>query len=297
MANVLRSMSEEMAALVDRVGTSVVRVEGRRRMPASGVVWSEEGLIVTAHHVLEEDEVKVGLPDGTRLSGAVVGRDPTTDLALLRLPEKELHATAWVEPQSARVGHMVLALARPGKAVQATFGIVSALEQEWRTPAGGAVEWFLQTDLVMAPGFSGGPLVTMSGEVLGINSSALARGLSLALPMPTVRRVVESLLALGRVRRGYLGIGVQPARLPSPLAGTIGQETGILVNSVEPDGPADRAGLIIGDVLLALDGRPLLHPESLMALLHGDRVGQPATLRLLRAGKVEECRVTVGERL
>jgi S1-C subfamily serine protease len=176
------------------------------------------------------------------------------------------------------------------------LGIVSALGGSWRTPAGGEVDPYLQTDLVMYPGFSGGPLVDVEGAVLGLNTSALLRGISLTVPTTTVRQVVETLLAHGRVRRGYLGVGAQPVRLPANLAEELGQETGLLLVSVEPDGPAGQAGLMLGDTIVALDGQPVRHMDELLALLDGSRVGTSAPLRFVRGGQPQELTVTVGER-
>jgi S1-C subfamily serine protease len=176
------------------------------------------------------------------------------------------------------------------------LGIVSALGEGWRTPAGGRVEPYLQTDLVMYPGFSGGPLVDVAGGVLGLNTSALLRGISLAVPTPTVRQVVETLLAHGRVRRGYLGVGAQPVRLPADLAEQVGQETGLLLVSVEPDAPADEAGLTLGDTIVALDGQPVRHMDELLALLGGDRVGASVPAGIVRGGQTQELTVTIGER-
>lgn len=297
MADVLRNLSDALAATVATAGAGVVRVEARGRIPASGILWSPDGVIVTAHHVVEREEsIGVGLPDGQTVAAALVGRDPTTDLAVLRSDAKGLTPAAVAEPDSLRVGHLVLALGRPGQTVQATLGIVSALGEEWRTPAGGQVDAYLQTDLVMYPGFSGGPLVDVSGRVLGLNTSALLRGISLTLPTPTLRRVVEALLTHGRVRRGYLGVGAQGVRLPAALEQQLGQETGLLLISVEPDGPAGRAGLLLGDTIVALDGQPVRHMDDLLALLGGERVGVSTPVRIVRGGVVQEMQVTVGER-
>jgi S1-C subfamily serine protease len=278
----------------------VVRVEARRRLPASGVLWSADGVVVTAHHVVEREEnIKVGLAGGGSAAAELVGRDPTTDVAVLRLEgvqAGQLTAPAWAGPEDLRVGHLVLGLGRPGESVQATLGIVSALGGDWRTPAGGTVDPYLQTDLVMYPGFSGGPLVDVAGRVLGLNTSALLRGISLAVPTPTVRQVVEAVLAHGRVRRGYLGIGAQAVRLPAPLAGQLGQETGLLLMSVEADSPAGRAGLLLGDTIVALDGQPVRHMDDLLGLLGGDRVGASVPARIVRGGQVQEVSVTIGER-
>ncbi len=215
---------------------------------------------------------------------------------MLRADTIDLAVPTWAEPDDLRVGHLVLALGRPGSTVQATLGIVSALGESWRTPAGGRVDPYLQTDLVMYPGFSGGPLVDVSGHVLGLNTSALLRGISVTVPTTTLRQVVETLLAHGRVRRGYLGVGAQPVRLPTALAEQLAQETGLLLVSVEPDGPADRGGLLLGDTIVAFEGQPVRHLDDLLALLSGDRVGASVSLRLVRGGLVQELTVTVGER-
>lgn len=297
MSNVLLDLSNDLVTIVGTTGLAVVRVEARRRLPASGVLWSSDGLIATAHHVVERDDnITVGLPDGQTVTAKLVGRDPTTDLAVLRADIKDLTPPTWAGPDALKVGHLVLALGRPGKTVQATLGIVSALGGSWRTRGGGQIDRYLQTDVVMYPGFSGGPLVNAAGHVVGINTSALIRGTSLALPTPTVRRMVEDLLAYGQVRRGYLGVGIQPARLPVALAEQLGQETGLLLVSVEPGSPAEGAGLFMGDTLVALDGQPVRHHDELLALLSGDRIGATVPMRIVRGGQVQELQVVIGER-
>jgi S1-C subfamily serine protease len=297
MAEVLQNLSNALADTVAAAAAGVVRVAARRRLPASGIVWSSDGVCVTAHHVVERDEnIEIGLSDGQTAPATLVGRDPTTDLAVIRAQASGLAAANWTGPDSLRVGHLVLGLGRPGRNVQATLGIVSALGEGWRTPAGGRVEPYLQTDLVMYPGFSGGPLVDASGQVLGLNTSALLRGISLAVPTPTLREVVETLLSHGRVKRGYLGVGAQPVRLPANLKEQLGQETGLLLVSVEPDGPAGQAGLMLGDTLVALDGQPLGQMDDLLAMLGGDRVGRAVPVRIIRGGQVQEVTVTIGER-
>jgi S1-C subfamily serine protease len=199
------------------------------------------------------------------------------------------------ESADLRVGHLALALGRPGKTVQATLGIVSALGQSWRTPAGGQVDLYLQTDVVMYPGFSGGPLVDARGQVLGLNTSALLRGVSLAVPVSTLQRVIESLLAHGRMRRGFLGIGIQPVRLPVDLAQQVGQETGLLLTQVSDGGPAKQGGMLLGDTIISLDGQPVPHHDALIALLGSDRVGTTVPVRVLRAGQIQVLEVVVGE--
>jgi len=296
MTQLIANLSDALAETVERGSTGVARVEGRNRLPASGIIWSPDGIIVTAHHVLErEDDIRVGLPDGQTVPATLVGRDPTTDLALLRIQATDLIPPTWVEPDSLRAGNLVLALGRPGKNIRATLGIVSALGSSWRTPTGGTLDRYLQTDLTMYPGFSGGPLVDAEGHVIGVNSSALLRGTTLTIPTPTVRRVVETLLTHGRIRRGYLGVGAQPIQLPQATAQHLNQETGLLLVSVEPDSPAEKSHLFLGDTIVSIAGQPVRQLDDLFGVLSGDRVGTVVPVRILRGGEVRELSVTIGE--
>ena len=297
MTEILSSLSDELAQVVAGAGPVAVRVEARRRLSASGIVWSTDGTIVTALHAVERDEnISVGLPDGGTIPATLVGRDPTTDVAVLRVAATDLAATTWSDVDNARVGHLVLALGRPGGSVMATLGVISALDETWRTPAGGQIYRYLQTDVVMYPGFSGGPLVDATGRVLGLNTSALLRGIALAVPSSTLRRVVESLLSHGRIRRGYLGIGAQPVRLPEALTQEFSQETGLLVFSVAPDSPAEKGTLLLGDIIVALDGHPTRHLDDLLTRLNGDSVGAKLPVRIVRGGQGQKLVVTIGER-
>lgn len=301
MASVLQDFSDALALTVEGTGPAVVRVEARRRLPATGIVWSAAGVIVTAHHVVEQDDhVGIGLHDGRTLSARLLGRDPTTDVAVLQAQigqgQLPLTVPTWADPADLRVGHLALALGRPGQRVLATFGIISALGEGWRTPAGGEVDHYLQSDVVMLPGFSGGPLVDAAGHIIGMNTSAMLRGVSLTIPAPTLRRVVETILSHGHVRRGYLGVSAQAARLPALLAQQLQQESGLLLGSVEADGPADKAGLFMGDTLISLDNQPVRHLDDLMALLTGERVGRPLPARIVRGGQVQTLDVVIGER-
>ena len=293
----LTNLSNALAETVAAAGPSVVRVEARRRLPASGIVWSADGVVVTAHHVIErEDNIEVGQADGETVAATLVGRDPTTDLAVLRARMDGLQPARWAATDGLRVGHIVLALGRPGRSVLATFGIVSALGDAWRTPMGGQLDRYLQTDVVMYPGFSGGPLVSAAGQVLGLNTSALLRGISVTVPTATVRQVVEALLAHGRMRRAYLGVGAQPVRLPTALEQQFGQETGLLLVSIEPGSPAERGRLFLGDIIVALDGNKVAHMDDLLVLLSGDRVGKAVPVRIVRGGQTQDVTVVLSER-
>jgi S1-C subfamily serine protease len=299
MRDVLQQVSDALAATVEAASPGVVRVEARRRLPATGIVWSPDGVIVTAHHVVEQDDaIHIGLPDG-RTTATLVGRDLMTDLAVLRAHTTGLTPAAWADPDhhSLRVGHLVLALGRPGRAVQATLGIVSALGERWHTPAGGLIDAYLQTDVVMSPGFSGGPLVDASGHVVGLNTSALLRNMSLTVPVPTVRRIVAMLLTHGRVRRGFLGVHVQPVRLPAALAQQLGQETGVLLIAVESGSPAEQGGLLLADILVTVDGTPVRQHDDLLARMSAERIGTPVPVRIIRGGQLQEHQVVIGERM
>ena len=295
MTDVLQNLSNDLAATDEAANRSLVRVEGRRRMAASGIIWSDNGLIVTANHVVERDEnIGVGLPNGAVVNASVVGRDHTTDIAILKVQANELTPAAWAT--DAKVGHLVLAVGRPDAGVQATLGVVSAVGESWRTGAGGMIDQYLQTDVVMYPGFSGGALVTAGGQMLGMNTSGLANGVSLTIPAVTLQRVAQALQAHGRVRRGFLGVSAQPVRLPAPVAAQVQQETGLLLAAVEQGSPADQGGLYLGDTLVALDGQAVRHMDDLMAILSGDRVGKAVTAKIVRGGQVHETSVTIGER-
>jgi S1-C subfamily serine protease len=296
MSDILTNFSNDLAATVAAAGQSVVRVEGRRRMSASGFIWSADGIIVTAHHVVERDDnLKVGLPNGETVSATLVGRDPSTDLAVLKVTASGLTAIAHDSFDALRVGHLVVALGRPGKDVNVTLGIVSALGEAWQSALGGKVDRYLQTDVTMFPGFSGGPLVGMDGKVLGFNTSAM-RDISLTIPVPTIARVVESLLTHGKVRHGYLGIGTQPVKLPAAQRDEFKQETGLLIASVEADSPAAKSGLFLGDTLINLNGKPTRNVDELSALLGGDAVGAKVPVTVLRGGQVQSVTVEIGER-
>jgi S1-C subfamily serine protease len=296
MSATLASLSAELSGVVATLGPSVVRVEGRRRAASSGVVWSEDGVVVASHHAVDFDEnVPMGLADGRGATAKVVGRDPGTDLAVLRVEASGLVPARWTAA-GPRVGELVVSLSRPGRSARARLGIVSAAGGEWRAPSGERLESYLETDVALHPGFSGGLLASVSGEALGVNTAGLLRGVSLAVPEAAVKRVVEALLSRGRVVRGWLGIGTQPVALPADLRSRLGQPAGLIVLSVQPDGPAARAGLLLGDVLLRAGEEKITSPAALLPCLDADRVGQVLALSVLRAGEERSLTATVAER-
>jgi S1-C subfamily serine protease len=296
-SGVLAALSNQLAGAVERAGQSIVRVEARRRQPASGVVWSADGLIVTADHVLErEEDLLVGLPGGETASATIVGRDAGTDLAVLRVSAQGLQPIE--QGPAARVGHLTLIVGRPGDSLGTSIGVVSALAGPARPWRGGQLEGFIRTDATFYPGFSGGPLVDSAGRMIGLATSGFGQGAGLVIPLETVRRVSGALLQHGRVKRGFLGLSSQPVALPDALRQRLGleQESGLLVVGVEAGGPAEQGGLLIGDVVLALGGQPTRHTEDLRRLLGSERIGQPMAVRVVRAGEPRELSVTIGER-
>lgn len=296
MAEVLSGLSKELAELVKQTSPSIVRVEARRRLPATGIVWSADGLIVTANHVVEKGkEIKIGLEGGQTVLAEVVGRDSSTDIAVLRA-DATLQPAQWTKAEAIEVGNLVLAVGRPGEKVMATLGVVMTIEGEWKTREGGHFDHYLQTDVVMYPGFSGGALLGAGNQILGLNSSALGRGASISITHATVERVVNALVKHGKIRRGYLGVGIQPVNLPAGVAQSLGQETGVLLISVEAGSPADQAGLILGDTLVQVDGQPVRSVDELMTLLSGDRVGKTLAIKVVRAGELKALSVTVAEK-
>lgn len=291
---ILPDLSRDIAALVERCSPSVVTVDARRGRAATGLGWADN-LVLTAAHALEhEDEIKV-LAGTSSTAASVVGRDPGTDLALIKVDGLSTPAAARGQSAGLRPGHLVLAVGRPGQ-LQVTLGIVSGMSGAYRSWRGSQVERLIETTAELLPGFSGGPLLDAEGKVVGINSWNFGRGLSRALPIETVERVVESLRAHGRIRRAYLGVGTQPVRLADGLATQLGQVSGLLVVTVEPGGPAANAGFLQGDTIVSIDGEAVRQLDDLFNAVRRLEVGSTHALRLIRAGELKELSVTVTER-
>lgn len=289
-------ISNELAAAVEAAGPSVVRVAGGRR-PASGVIWSADGIILAAERVVRRDEdVAVTLADGRELAATVAGRDPSTDIAVLRVQAGGLPAPAWRDAADVKVGQLALALGRPGRTVRARLGILSAVGPEWQFPGGSRIDRYVETDIEPAFGISGGPLLDAEGRAIGMNTAGLRRGLVLTVPAATLRRVAETLLTHGRIRRGYLGVSAQTVPVPPALEPAAQQRAGLLIFGVEPGSPAERAGLLVGDLVLAVGGRPVYRTDELMTLLTEERIGATETVRFARAGQIREGQITIGDR-
>ena len=295
----LTTLSDDLSAAVESAARSVVAVHGGRRFGASGVHWRQGVIVATDHSLEHEEDLSVTLPDGTRVEAQFAGRDPSTDLAVLKIASSTCPVSEKTDAKALRIGHVVLAVARQGgDGPAASMGVLSALSGAWTTWRGGRVDAFIRADLTLYPGFSGGPLVDVRGNVIGINTSGLTRNWSVALPASTVDRVTDALLARGRIARGYLGVGLQSVRIPDAIARNLqlARGGGAIVVAVEPASPAERAGLLIGDVLVALDNAAVTDVEDIHGLLGPERVGAKASLRVIRAGGLMDVAVTVGER-
>ena len=297
MANALTDFSNGLTAAVEKAGTSTVTVDARKRYPASGIAYSED-LVLTADHVVtREENLKVMLPDGRSLAATIAGRDPGSDLALLRLAEKALSPAKTSD--DVKVGQLVLALGRPGsEGMQVSWGIVTSINGPARTFRGGMLDEFIRSETTPYPGFSGGPLINTEGEVLGLNTSGLTRGSSLTIPNKVAWRTAQALATHGSVKRGYLGVRTQPVEIPEGSRQELEreQEHGLLVVWLEEGGPAVAGGLLVGDILVAVNGQSVGDPDDLFSALNSETVGKAISVEVLRGGRPETVQVTVGER-
>ncbi|WP_232072558.1 S1C family serine protease [Paraburkholderia pallida] len=268
-------------------------------MPSSGVIWRHGVVATAAHTIRREDGIEVTLTDGSRVAALLAGLDLGTDLAVLRLDGVDLEPVESGDARSLKPGHMALAVARADEfGVSADFGVVGSTGGPWRTWRGGQLDAFVRLDGGLRPGFSGAALADMRGQVMGICTSALMRGAGMVIPGMTVERVTDELLAKGRVSRGYLGVGTQQVSLPDAWVNKLNLpfNSGLLINSLAPGSPAEQAGVLIGDVLIELDGRPCRDMDGVHAALGSASIGEQLQITLIRGGERHACSVTVGER-
>ena len=300
MASVLASFSQELAAATEQAGPSVVAVHARHRVPSSGIRW-RKGIVVTANHtVRREDDIAVLIQGGKRVSAKLAGRDSGTDLAVLKFEEEGTLATPqFADSSTLKLANFVLALGRTrfGNLV-ASAGIIGGLGGEWRSWRGGRIDQSIRLDLALYPGFSGGPLIDVDGKVLGLNTNGFGRGRAVTIPVSTVNRVVDELLDKGYIARPYLGIAMQPVAIPETLRAKIKSSVagGLMVLHVETGGPADKAGIVLGDVIVELQGKPALDTEHIQDLLASAKVNEKLATTVIRGGAPLELSIALGER-
>jgi S1-C subfamily serine protease len=298
-ASTMAKFSDELAAAAAQAGQSVVTVFARRRIPSSGIYW-REGVVVTAEHAIRrEDEIKILLPDGTRLDAQLAGRDPGTDLAVLKVENGKTAVPQFSDAAHLKLANFVLALGRTraGNLV-ASSGIIGGIGGEWRTWRGGRIDQSIRLDLELYSGFSGGPLVSVECKVLGVNTNGLGRGRAVTIPVATVNRTVDELLEKGYIARPYLGIAMQPVAIPENLRGKLKSVAsgGLMVLHVEGGGPAEKAGIVLGDTIVELAGKSTLDTEHIRGLLTSAKIGDTVGATVLRAGSPVEVSIKLTER-
>ena len=294
----LSALSAELTTAVAAAAASVAYVDAHPRRDASGIAWDEHHVVTVEHAIDREDDIELRLEGGATARASLVGRDPSTDVALLRT-EAHLRPAPRADLSRLAVGNLVLGIGRDEDGLTgASFGIVSSLDGPWRTWRGGEVDRFVRPDLSAFPAFSGGPLVDVTGAVVGMNTWGLSRRMALTLPISTLERVVTELASGGRVRRGYLGVALQTVRLPEALRAAYGltQRTGAIVVDAAPGGPAEHAGITLGDVIVALGDARIEDSEDLQNALGGVAVGAARTLRVIRGREARDVTVTLAER-
>jgi S1-C subfamily serine protease len=291
------ALSEELAGTVERAAGFLVAVHARPRITTSGIHW-RDGFIVTADHGIQrEEDIRVTLPNGDTVAAQLKGRDPGTDIAVLEVQTK-IERTPETIAQ-ARPGELILVTGRHAEnGPSASMGIVSLTGGPWRTWRGGRMDSLIRLDIGLYPGLSGGAVLNAKGQALGLATSGLTRYGAVTVTCATIDRVLGELVEHGQIRRGYLGVGLQPIQLPDHLKKQLGvqQHTALLLLSVEPGGPAHQTGLTIGDILLRVNQTDVTDVEDLQNALTADSIGQSHQVTFARGGEAQVISVTAGER-
>jgi S1-C subfamily serine protease len=295
----LIALSNALAQDTERAAASAVAVHTEPRGSSSGVVW-RAGVIVTAEHALRRDEeIQITLPDGRVVAATLAGRDPSTDVAVLKCAEAASPIAQIADASTVKPGSLALVVGRTRvSGPVAALGTVSLVAPERRTWTGAALAPYIRLDVGLQPTTVGGAVIDAHGHIIGIATPRFARFGALAIPAATVNRVVDTLLQKGRIPRGYLGVGLQPVRLPENLRQSLhrSEKTAAIVLEVEPEGPAHKAGIVIGDILVALAGQPVAHLEDIHAKLAAESIGKSLAVNFIRGGALQEASIVVGER-
>jgi serine protease Do len=300
MSAELIELSNALAQITERAARSTVAVHTEARGSSSGVVW-RPGVIVTAEHALRRDEeIQVTLPDGRVVPAVLRGRDSATDLAVLKCAEAGTGLPEFGDVGLLKPGSITLAVGRTrASGPVAALGVVSLVAPERRTWTGAALAPYIRLDVRLQPTAVGGVVIDAQGHASGVATTKFARLGAIAIPAHTVSLVVDTLLEKGRIPRGYLGIGLQPVRLPEALRQSLqrNEKTAAIVLDVDANGPAHKAGIVIGDILVSLGGRQVAQLEDIQSQLHGEVIGKPVAVKFIRGGAIQEVSMLIGERL
>jgi serine protease DegQ len=299
MASQLVELSNALASATEQAAATVVAVHSEPRGSASGVVW-RTGVIVTSEHALRRDEeIRVTLADGRVAQATLVGRDPSTDLAVLKCAEATTSIADAGDPSTLKPGSLILAVGRTrASGPVAAFGVVSLVAPECKTWTGVSLSPYVRLDVSIQPTAIGGAVVDAAGKIFGVITPRFGRFGSTLTPAATVNSIVDTLLEKGRIPRGYLGVGLQPVRLPEALRQTLNREerSAVIVLEIEPDSPANRAGLMIGDIIVSLAGNAVSRLEDIHSKLQGSAIGKPLAIGFVRGGALQEAEITIAER-
>jgi S1-C subfamily serine protease len=299
MSAELIALSNALAEATDRAAASTVAVHTEPRGSSSGVVW-RKGVVVTADHALRRDEeIHLTLPDGRVVGASLAGRVASTDLAVLQSAEVSSPAEETADALSIKPGSLALVVGRTrASGPVAALGAVSLVVPERRAWTGAALAPYIRLDIGVQPTAIGGAVIDAHGRLMGIATPRFARFGAIAVSAPTVNRVMDVLLQKGHIPRGYLGVGLQPVRLPDALRRTLQRDdkSAAIVLEVEPEGPAHKAGIVIGDILVALAGRAITRLEDVHGQLGGESIGKSLPIKFLRGGALQEANIVVGER-
>jgi serine protease DegQ len=282
--DVFRALDQALAAAVAAAAPSTVHIS-RGHGGGTGIVWAADVVITSSFHCPDETKVGIATDDGNLdfKDAEVIGRDPSTDIAVLRVVGANLTPASFRPIDNLAVGNLALALGRPGRTARASLRAIGVLGPEIETPRGGKLDRYVESDRLIPRGFAGGPLIDADGKVIGMNTRTLLRGADLAIPTATIERVVAEILAHGGVRRGYAGVGAFPA------------QGGALVANLDDNGPAKVAGVLVGDLIVELDGEAISGPDSLRSAL-APRGGKTVKLVVVRAGARTELDLAIGSK-